>query len=152
MNGFFGTGATYAADVNLLVQLAMGVALLVGTLLARRKCYTAHGICQTTVLLLNLAIIAFVMWPSFNLQVMPRLTAHWSKRYYAVAVGHAALGMMAESLGLYIVLVAATNIVPQRLRFKRWRVWMRTELVLWWVVVLTGLATYYWWYIAPFSI
>src|SRR5262245_13120663 len=151
MKGFLGTGATFAADVNLLVQLAMAGTLLVGTLFARRKRYTAHGICQTTVLLLNLVMIALVMGPSFYVQVMPRLTVHWGKRYYAVAVGHAVLGMMAELLGLYIVLVAGTNFVPRRLRFKHWRVWMRTELVFWWVVVLTGLATYYWWYVAPFS-
>jgi hypothetical protein len=45
-----------------------------------------------------------------------------------VATGHAALGILTELLGLYIVLVAGTDIVPLRLRFKHWRVWMRTEL------------------------
>ena len=52
--GFLGTGATFEADLNLVVQVIMGVALIAGSLLAKRKRYTAHGICQTTVLLLNI--------------------------------------------------------------------------------------------------
>ena len=41
------------ADFNLVVQLIMGVALGTGAILAKQKRYRAHGICQTTVLLLN---------------------------------------------------------------------------------------------------
>jgi len=151
MKGFLGTGATFGADANLIVQAAMGAALLAGTYLARRRSYTAHGICQTTVMLLNLVMIALVMWPSFQRQVTPALPAHLGDRYYAVGTAHAALGIAAELFGLYIVLVAGTDIVPRRLRFQRWKLWMRVELVLWWVAVLTGVGTYYAWYLAPAS-
>jgi Ca2+/H+ antiporter len=58
MKGFLGTGATFGADLNLIVQILMGVALLTGSLLAKQKRYKAHGVCQTTVLLLNLMMIA----------------------------------------------------------------------------------------------
>ena len=132
MKGFLGTEATFAADLNLLVQLAMGAALLVGAFLARRKRFKAHGACQATVILLNLVMIARVMSPSFHRQVRPQLPADLGDSYYAVATVHAALGTVAELLGIYIVLVAATSIVPERLRFQRWKLWMRTELVLWW--------------------
>jgi hypothetical protein len=37
MKGFLGTGATFGADLNLVAQLVMGVALLMGGLLARTK-------------------------------------------------------------------------------------------------------------------
>ncbi len=151
MKGLLGTGATFAASLNLIVQVAMGIALLVGTFLARRKRYAAHGVCQTTVLLLNLVMITLVMWPSFHTQVMPRLPARLGRRYYAVATSHAALGIVAELFGLYIVLVAGTNIVPRRLRFQRWKLWMRAELALWWGAMLTGIGTYYVWYMAPVS-
>jgi uncharacterized membrane protein YozB (DUF420 family) len=63
---------------------------------------------------------------------------------------HAALGMTAELLGLYIALVAGTNVLPMRLRFRSWKRWMRTELALWLFVVIGGMGTYYVWYIAPF--
>jgi uncharacterized membrane protein YozB (DUF420 family) len=154
MKGFLGTGATFGADLSLVVQFIMGAALVAGAVLAKKKRYTAHGICQTgicqtTVLLLNLIMIALVMLPSFRLQVVPAFPRVFRKRYYTVATIHGLLGMAAQLLGLYIILVAGTNIVPQSLRFTRWKPWMRAELMLWWIVVLGGMATYYAWYIGP---
>jgi len=150
IKGFLGTGATFEADLNLVVQVMMGVALLAGTFLARNKRYKAHGICQTVMLLLNLVMIGLVMWPSFEQQVQPALSKLPHRLYYEVAAVHAVLGLVAELLGLYIVVVAGTNILPEWLRFKHWKQWMRTELVLWAMVLLTGLGTYYTWYLAPF--
>jgi hypothetical protein len=66
VEGFLGTGAPFAADLNLVVQVAMGTALLVGAFFARHRRYRAHAICQTTVLLLNLVMIAAVMWPAMR--------------------------------------------------------------------------------------
>jgi hypothetical protein len=83
VKGFLGTGATFAADANLIVQLAMGGALVFGVSLARRKRYRAHGTCQSTVLLLNLWMIGFEMWPSFRLQLAPLLT-----RVFHTPLGH----------------------------------------------------------------
>ena len=150
VDGFLGTNAPFQSDLNLVIQLAMGIALIVGSLLAKRKLYRVHGICQTTVMLLNLVMIGLVMWPAFNQQVQPRLPKVFHKWYYASATIHALLGMAAELLGLYIVIVAGTSALPQWLCFKNWKRWMRTELTLWSVVVLTGVGTYYVWYIAPF--
>jgi uncharacterized membrane protein YozB (DUF420 family) len=150
MKGFLGTGATFGADLNLVVQIIMGVALAIGAILARQKRYRAHGICQTTVLLLNLLMIGLVMWPSFQQQVKPALSKVLHKWYYEAPAIHAVLGITAELLGLYIALVAGTNVLPQWLRFKHWKWWMRTELVLWAIVLLTGVGTYCAWYVAPF--
>ena len=148
--GFLGTGATFEADLNLVVQVCMGLALIAGSCLAWRKRYTAHGICQTTVLLLNLGMIGLVMWPSLQHQVRPALPESLHKWYYAVATIHSLVGGAAELLGLYIVIVAGTSVLPASLRFKNWKRWMRAELTLWSIVVLTGVGTYYAWYIAPF--
>ena len=148
MKGFLGTGATFNADLNLLAQLFMGLALVTGMFLARRKRFAAHGICQATVMLLNLVAIALVMWPSFR-TFGPQLPAALRDSYFAVATVHATLGTAAELLGIYIVLVAGTKLLPQRLRFRRYKPWMRAELVLWWLVLLIGAATYYAWYVAP---
>jgi uncharacterized membrane protein YozB (DUF420 family) len=105
IRGFLGTGATFAADLNLVVQFVMGAALTAGVLLAKRKWYRAHGICQTTVLLLNLLMIGLVMWPTFRQQVKPTLPKVLHKWYFAAPTIHAVLGMTAELLGLYIVVV-----------------------------------------------
>ena len=106
--------------------------------------------CQTTVLLLTLLMIGLVMWPSFQQQVESAMSKVLHKWYYEVAAIHAALGITAEFLGLYIVVVAGTNALPQWLRFKHWKWWMRTELVLWAIVLLGGVGTYCAWYVAPF--
>jgi uncharacterized membrane protein YozB (DUF420 family) len=148
--GFLGTGATFAADLNLVAQLIMACALIAGAFLARRKRYTAHGICQTTVLLLNLIAIGFVMAPSFGQQVRPELSKAFHDWYYAAAAFHALFGIAAEALGIYVALVAGTKLPPQWLCFKNWKRWMRVELMLWCCAVLTGVGTYYTWYIAPF--
>jgi len=150
MKGFLGTGATFGADLNLVVQIIMGAALIVGALLAKQKRYRAHGICQTTVLLLNLLMIGLVMGPSFQQQVKPELSRVFHKWYYEAAAIHAILGITAELLGLYIVTVAGTDVLPQRLRFRNWKWWMRTELALWVIVLLSGVGTYCAWYVAPF--
>jgi uncharacterized membrane protein YozB (DUF420 family) len=149
IHGFLGTGATFAADLNLVAQVFMGTALIAGVLLAKQKRFRAHGICQSTVLLLNLLMIGLVMWPSLQ-RAKPTLPKVFHKWYYATATIHAVLGITAEILGIYIVLVAGTNILPLWLRFKHWKSWMRTELVLWLIVLSSGVATYYAWYIAPF--
>ena len=150
VKGFLGTGATFEADFNLVVQLAMAAALVAGVFLAKQGRYKAHGICQTTVLLLNLVMIGLVMWPGFRRQAIPRSLSVLHRSYYAAPLVHAALGMTAELLGLYIVLVAGTNVLPMWLRFTNWKLWMRTEFVLWFVVIISGMGTYYAWYIAPF--
>jgi uncharacterized membrane protein YozB (DUF420 family) len=146
MKGFLGTAAPFTADLNLIVQLAMVLALTSGAWLARRKRYRAHAICQTAVLLLNLVMIATVMWPSFRQQVAPGLTRHLARSYYAIAAAHGAFGVAAELLGLYIILVVGTKVIPRRLRFERWRAWMRAELTLWWLVVFSGAGVYCVWY------
>jgi fumarate reductase subunit D len=87
--GFLGTGATCTADLNLVVQLIMGAALITGGFLARRRHYRAHAVCQTTVLLLNLLTIGLVMWPSFQRQVKSSIPKRFHNWYYATATIHA---------------------------------------------------------------
>ncbi|MEK6303231.1 MAG: DUF420 domain-containing protein [Acidobacteriota bacterium] len=149
MDGFLGTGATFRADLNLVVQIAMGLMLLAGMALARKHNYRAHKYCQSSVMVLNLVMIVLIMVPSFHKQVQPQVPDGLKEAYYLVPYVHALLGTLAELLGLYIVLVAATQLVPKKLRFKRYKPWMRTELALWWIVILIGVGTYYVWYIAP---
>jgi plastocyanin/uncharacterized membrane protein YozB (DUF420 family) len=149
MHGFLGTGATFWADLTLVVEIAMGMVLLMGMGLARRQHFRAHMVCQSSVVLLNVVIIGLVMLPAFRRQVVPHLPAGLHEAYYAVTTPHAGLGAVAELLGLYIVLRAATNLVPARLRFQNYKAWMRTALGLWWGVVLLGLGTYAVWYLIP---
>src|SRR6201981_4222864 len=117
IRGFLGTGAPFVADFNLVMQLFMGTALMAGVVFAKCKRYRAHGVCQTTVLLVNLLMIGLVMWPSFQQQLRPNLPKVFHRFYYAVAMTHTLVGIAAETLGLYIVVVAGTTILPLWLCF-----------------------------------
>ena len=139
--------APLSANVTLLLELAMGVGLLIGALLARRRRYRLHAWCQSSIVLLNLAVIVIAMVPSFRAQVAPKLPLRLGKSYYALATTHAVLGTITELAGLYVLLAAGTGVLPERLRMTNTKRWMRTVLVLWWVVLLLGMATYARWYV-----
>ena len=145
--GFLGAGAPLSADITLVIEIAMGAALLLGMLLARRQRYRAHAWCQSAVVLLNLIVIAQLMVPSFRSQIAPKIPARLAQSYYMVATIHATMGCIAELLAGYIILAAGTRILPERLRFVRYKLWMRTALVIWWVTLLLGLTTYARWYV-----
>jgi len=139
--------APVTAEVVLLVEAVMGMALLAGAVLARRRHYRAHAWCQSAVVLLNLVVIGSAMAPSFYIQLAPKIPQAMRKSYYAIATGHAVLGVIAELAGLYLILAAGTNILPKFLVLKNYRFWMRATLLLWWVVLLLGVATYLRWYV-----
>ncbi len=144
---FFETAAPRAADLVLVLEIAMGVGLLAGTRLARKGRFRQHAWCQSAIVLLNLAVVAVMMIPSFRIHVLPRVPAKLGKAYYALATTHAAIGTATELAGLYILLSAGTSVLPEKFRVTKYKASMRTVLVLWWVVLLLGLATYTRWYV-----
>jgi uncharacterized protein (TIGR03382 family) len=145
-----GTVAPPYAHLTLLLEIAMGVGLLIGAWLARRRRFRQHAWCQSAIVLLNLAVIVLVMMPSFQVQVVPEIPLRLAKTYYALATAHAALGTSTEIAGLYILLAAGTGVLPEKFRITKYKAWMRTVLVLWWFVLLLGLATYARWYVPHF--
>ena len=149
-NGVLGTDAPLAADVVLLLEIGMGVGLLAGAWLARLGRFRLHAGCQSLIVLLNSAVIALVMIPSFQARLLPRIPQKLGKPYVALATAHAALGGIAELGALYILLAAGTSLLPEKWRIARYRMWMRGVLVLWWLVLLLGVATYIRWYVPQF--
>jgi uncharacterized membrane protein YozB (DUF420 family) len=133
--------------MTLLLEMAMGVGLVIGALLARFSRFRQHAWCQSIIVLLNLAVIVITMIPSFRVHVSPKIPLRLGKAYYALATAHAALGSVTEVAGLYILLAAGTSVLPEKFRITKYKAWMRTVLVLWWLVLLLGLATYGRWYV-----
>ncbi len=147
--GLLGTAASRAADLALLIEMAMGLILVLGAVLARKRLYRAHAWCQTAAVLLNLAVITRYMVPIFRREVIASLPAGLGDFSYLLAAAHGATGAMAELFAVYILLAAGTNYLPRRLRFVHYASWMRSALVLWWLTLLLGLATYLNWYLIP---
>ncbi len=147
IKAFLETAAPRGANLVLVLEIAMGIGLLVGAWLARKGRFRQHAWCQSIIVLLNFAVIAVMMIPSFRVHVFPRIPAKLGKAYYAMATAHAALGGVTEIAGLYILLSAGTGVLPEKLRITKYKLWMRSVLVLWWVVLLLGIATYTRWYV-----
>ena len=147
IEAFFETAVPRAANVVLVLEIAMGLGLLVGARLARKGRFRQHACCQSSIVLLNLAVVVLMMIPSFRVPVLSRIPAKLGKAYYALATTHGAVGTVTELAGLYILLSAGTSVLPEKLRITKYKMWMRTVLVLWWVVLLLGLATYTRWYV-----
>jgi uncharacterized membrane protein YozB (DUF420 family) len=150
MKAFLQTAAPLGPNVVLILEIAMGIGLLLGARLARKGRFRQHAWCQSTIVLLNLAVVVVMMIPSFRVHVLPRVPAKLGKAYYALATTHGAFGTVTELAGLYIVLSVGTKVLPEKLRISKYKAWMRSVLVLWWVVLLLGMATYTRWYVPYF--
>jgi uncharacterized membrane protein YozB (DUF420 family) len=141
--GFLGRGAPWGADLNLVLQVAIGILLLAGMGLARRGRYGAHGICQTTGFVLAVALTILWMIPAFHAIHADALGRGVVNRVTLAVAAHVVVGTAALLVGAWVVLVAGTPLVPVRLRFSSYKPWMRTLLTLWWLAIILGLAIYY---------
>jgi uncharacterized membrane protein YozB (DUF420 family) len=140
--GFLGQGAPRGADLNLLIQVGVGLLLLMGMVLARRGRYGAHGICQSVGFVLAVVMTVLWMMPAFHAIHADALGRGVVNRVTVAVALHVVVGTAALLVGAWVVLVAGTPLVPARLRFSNYKPWMRTLLTLWWLALVLGLAIY----------
>lgn len=141
--GFLQRTSTLGGDVNLIAELAIGIALLIGASLASRGRYGWHGACQVTALALTLLLTVAWMAPTFRDVYERRIERGVVNRVNVAVATHVAVGTLTLLLGAWVVLVAGTKIVPPRWRFRNYKVWMRILLGLWWLSIALGAVTYF---------
>lgn len=149
MSSVLGTSAPVLADAVTLFEVAAAVGLLVGTFVVRSGRVRAHAYLQSSIVFVNIPVVLLWMVPSYVKNVLPGVPAELGHSFYLIPTVMLVVGAAAESLGVYAILVAGTNLLPERLRFRNYKLWMRTVLGLWWSVFLAGLLTYYVWYVSP---
>jgi len=147
MSGIFPANAPLLANATLLAEIAMGIALILGAGLARRRHYRFHACCQSFVVLLNFLVISVAMIPSLHRHVLPKIPAKLGRLFYALATVHAVTASVAQAAAFYILLAAGTAWLPSRCRLNNFKTAMRAVLVLWWIALLLGVATYVRWYV-----
>ena len=140
--GFLGRPSTFGADLNLVIQLGVGVLLVVGFVLARRARYGLHGLCQASALVVTLAMTALWMLPAYHANYGAGIF-RLGNRVTAAVAAHVVTGSLALLVGVYVVLVAGTPLVPKGLRFTSYKAWMRALIVIWWLALLLGVLTYW---------
>ena len=148
MTFLFGASAPLIANLVLVFELAVGGLLLVGGYLAHRGRIRLHMYLQSSMVLVNIPVVLAWMVPRYVSFVLPGVPGELGQPFYLVPTLMLVAGAAAEVLGVYILLVAGTTLIPERFRFRRYKLWMRSELALWWGVLLAGISTYYLWYVS----
>ena len=147
--GFLGTRALLYADLSLILILVSAVLFTIGWRLAVHKKFVAHRWIQTTAAILNAFVVLLVMIPSFIINILPGIPAKLLEGTYGVTTIHGITGVIGLLLGLFVV-VRANELLhkPKFLRFKNYKLFMRTSYALYMLSTLIGTIVYIWVYIS----
>ena len=141
--GFFGPG-TLKGDINLVLEVVLVLGLTYGAYLARSGRIEAHRVNQTTWVLVNTALVIFIMAGSMK-DVGFKNMGDLSDPRIAITWLHAIAGTLTALAGLWLVL-QMNDILPQSMHITWWKKLMRMTLAGYWLVALGGFATYYYFY------
>ncbi len=139
--GFLGTHAPFQSDLSLLLILVSIVLFTIGWQLRIHGHPKAHCPIQAGAAVMNILAVAAVMIPSFIIHILPGIPAMLGTGDYAFTTVHAVIGAAASLLGVFVVL-RAYNLVPARLRFKNYKLFMRTSYLLYATAALLGVIEY----------
>src|SRR4051812_14136273 len=144
--GFLGTNAAVLADISLIVGILVALALTAGMLLAVRRRFAAHRWVQTAAVALNIVQVLTIMIASFFKSAAPGIPQKLNETYYQAAMIHALLGFVTLIFGTFVAL-RGNNLVPRALKFKNYKLFMRTAYSMYMLVTLLGIWVYTVWYI-----
>ncbi|MFO7168983.1 MAG: plastocyanin/azurin family copper-binding protein [Chloroflexota bacterium] len=147
-NGFLGTSAPLVADITLVLSGLVALLLTIGVVLAVRKRYEAHRWVQTSAVTLNIVLVLVVMIGSFLRAAAPGLPQRIAEPYYSVAVAHGLGGLVAFVFGTFVML-RGNGLVPRALRFRNYKLFMRTAYGLYMAATALGAWLYATWYLGP---
>jgi uncharacterized membrane protein YozB (DUF420 family) len=139
--GFLGTRATFGPDIALVLILISSTLFTIGWRLAVHKHYDIHRWVQTSAATINALAVLAIMVGSFVGFVLPTLSAKIAKPVTSITTIHAVIGTITFLLGVFVVL-RANKLVPQALRFKNYKLFMRTAYALYMLTTLIGIVVY----------
>lgn len=139
--GLFNPHAFFLSDVNLLLQIAIFVVLLVGFSLAKSKrSFMKHGVTMLTALVLHTVLIFGVMVPSLlSMEAGP--LAGLSSSLALSTIPHAVLGSIVEVLAIYLVGTFLLSRGDVKSCFKNKRP-MQVTMMLWFLEIILGVYIY----------
>jgi uncharacterized membrane protein YozB (DUF420 family) len=143
-SGFLGTRASWAADLNLIVQVVLMLVLVAGILRAKKGNFSTHHTWMTAVVLVNGALIVAIMNPAF-FRVLPSALSDASVQPKMI-LPHFVIGILAELMGLYAAVTGRMDL-PEALRVKGQKQFMRVLAVLWILALVGGIVMYGVWYL-----
>lgn len=139
--GFLGTKASLRSDLTLVLILVTAVLFNVGFILARRKHFEAHRWVQTVSVAMNTLVVLISMVTSFIIHILPGIPSKLNQGDYAVTTVHGIIGALALLLGVFVAL-RGNKLVPKRLRFEDYKLFMRWAYALYMLATLGGVIVY----------
>ena len=139
--GFLGTNATFRPDLALVLILISSSLFTIGWRLAVHKHYRIHRWVQTTAAFLNAVVVLTSMVSSFITYILPGIPAKLTEGSYGVTTVHALVGAIGLLLGVFVDL-RGNGLVPKGLRFKDYKLFMRTSYALYMLATLGGIVVY----------
>jgi uncharacterized membrane protein YozB (DUF420 family) len=139
--GFLGTNAPFRIDVTLVLILVSAVLFTIGWRLAVRKRYEPHRWVQTSAVILSTIVILITMISSFVIHILPGIPGKLNQGDFALTTVHAMVGTVGMLLGVFIVL-RANKLVPKALRFRNYKLYMRTSYVIYMLATVLGVIVY----------
>ncbi len=139
--GFLGTNAPFVSNLSLILILLTAILFTVGVQLARRRQYEAHRWVQTVAAVINAIVVLGVMVNSYLTHILPGIPSKLLEGDYAVTTVHAIIGAIGLLLGIFVVL-RGNGLVPKALRFKNYKLFMRTSYALYMLATLLGVVVY----------
>lgn len=145
--GFLGTNGNFLADFGLIVVIACSVLFTAGAYLALRGKYEAHKWVQTTGVVLNLALVLWLMVGPFIGEVVLDYGAEgYPAGFYWVPMVHAFFGICAVLFGVFVTLRGHGLMIPA-LKFNNYKPYMRVAYALYIITTLLGVGVYLMWFV-----
>ncbi|MHA1933882.1 MAG: hypothetical protein ACW97A_01255 [Candidatus Thorarchaeota archaeon] len=142
--GIFGTGAETIFEINLIIQIALLVLLLIGV--ARRRTLRFHGTIMATAIIVNIITVLTIMGPSLVLYSNLIIAAPFSPGNL-ITIIHVILGLVALLSGLIFsirFMLAIRRSGPLACGTRRM---MQLTALLWISSLIGGIGFYMYFYI-----
>ena len=127
--------------IALILILLTAILFTIGWQLAKHRKYEVHRWVQTITACLNSIIVLSVMIRSFIIHILPGIPGRLMEGDYGVTTVHAIIGMIGLVLGLFVVL-RGNKLVPKSLRFKNYKLFMRTSYTIYMLATIFGVIVY----------
>ena len=144
--GFLGTNANFAADATLVGSILVALTFSFGYYLALKGQYETHKWVQTTGAVLNIVLVLWLMLLPYRDFIVRDTGGPRESIFYYVTTIHATVGFFAFVFGNFVVL-RGHGLVPQGLKFNKYKPYMRTAYTLYMLTTLLGIWTYVTWFI-----
>ncbi|TAK14198.1 MAG: hypothetical protein EPO32_02445 [Anaerolineae bacterium] len=144
--GFLGTNANFAADMTLVMSILVALIFTTGYWLALKGKYDIHKWVQTTGAVLNVILVFWLMLLPYRDFIVRDSGGPRDSVFYYVTTIHATVGFFAFVFGNFVVL-RGHKLVPEKLRFNKYKPYMRTAYALYITTTLLGVWTYWTWFV-----